>query len=1436
MAVVVTAVSGYDLGYVWHNQGGQKSAAGYYIEAKDAEDKGRWFGPGLEKLGLEQGAEVERRDYDAVYRQVNPADGTAIGSRPRSYPTKQDHLARLLAAEPHATAERRIELEREAAKATREVPSYTDMTVSWSKSISLLEASIRANAHQARVDGDAHAAALWDVRLARMHEILQESARAGLEHVQRWAGVTRTGHHGARVEGQEPGRYEDADLVASVWLQGLSRAGSPQLHAHVQWARMAFTRSDGKARAMDTMSLRAQLPAVTGIVAARTEAALTREFGVQWVGRPDGKGNEIAGVTDAEIDVFSERTRDIEVKARELARKWAERNGREPSEYEMLHISKKATMLTRAGKDDGAIDWDAKTVGWDAQLDRELGVRLADIAPRVSGLGGEGAVRDPEPEAGPPSREKQRQAIADAVGIIASQKSTWTRADLVRTLQTVMPPEVSRMDPDLAVTLLDELATEATSGRVHEVVSMEAPEWPVLPESLRREVDGRSVYMRPGTTRYASRAAIDVEHQLLGDAQRQVAPRLALEDIARHFGTDITVLEGALLRGAGDAQDRLANGLRLDQGAALAHVLSSPRVAEILTGPAGTGKTRSAGAAVKLWRAMGGEAIGTATSQNATNELADAGFVRALNTTRLINAIDRGEIGPGTLIWLDEGSMASMSHLARIVGFAAANRCKVVVSGDQEQLAAVERGGGMMLLARRLGFVQLAEPQRFTQEWERQASLQLRDGHAAALDVYQDRGRLRGGDPEQVMRGAVRAFVAEYVAGRDVILTAQSWDRCRELSRQIRTDLKHLGVVDSGRHAELREGQEVSAGDLIVGRQNRHGDSAGEPGRGQANGDVMQIEAVSDNGLIVRRVMGTDRETGERILSAPYLYSDLEHADLAYCKSGHSEQGGTHRAGFTFVTGRESRQWLYAAMTRGTHDNTAFVVCKPRRADPDPSLVPAPELSRQDAEDRFRAGLGADDEPVEERAVTAVLSDVLDRDGTQHAAVEVRLSNLSAADHLGLLNVAWDDLTRDTRYGRYETLLRSAVPGELSSAELGHTATWLWRTVRQAEVAGLDAAEVLRNAVESRSLTDARDLAGVIDARIRQRVGPMVPREIGRWSDRTPDLADPELNRYVHELAEAMDSRVARLGEWTAGQQPAWLVSALGPLPDDLVARLDYEHRAGKIATYRELYNYDDPQQAIGEEPTWDTPEKRAHWQEAAMARTKVDAIDLSNRSDTSLWHMRRSYETVTSQAPEHPGRLLQDTRVRLSDAGRSAIRAEAEAAVARACGDVDAAGRHEAMLRTCREAERLHGEHEDVLAAQAELRSRWSRLTEGSRLIAVAADTELRKRHPGQKIKPLKSAEPVVSDQDVAELSYVDNTLERPAVIDRLAERQADHDDRLAQMEAETVPDEDSDVEDQGRAWDAWMTQDSQAILQPPVEVVPPAPELGAEVEGLER
>jgi conjugative relaxase-like TrwC/TraI family protein len=119
------------------------------------------------------------------------------------------------------------------------------------------------------------------------------------------------------------------------WLQGTSRDGDPQDHIHNQIARITRTVRDGKWRALDTASLRAVLGALQGVAATAVECELAREFGLAWVPRADGRGNEIRGVTQAQMDAYSTRTVQVHEKERELAQAWKRRHGRAPTSREL---------------------------------------------------------------------------------------------------------------------------------------------------------------------------------------------------------------------------------------------------------------------------------------------------------------------------------------------------------------------------------------------------------------------------------------------------------------------------------------------------------------------------------------------------------------------------------------------------------------------------------------------------------------------------------------------------------------------------------------------------------------------------------------------------------------------------------------------------------------------------------------------------------------------------------------------------------------------------------------------------------------------------------------------------------------------------------------------------------------------------------------------
>ena len=696
------------------------------------------------------------------------------------------------------------------------------------------------------------------------------------------------------------------------------------------------------------MSVREVLGALQAIAATAVECELTAEFGVEWIPRADGRGNEIRGVTQVQMDAYSTRTVQVHEKERELARDWEAKHGRAPTSRELLYIADDATLQSRRGKDAGAVDWDALAARWDTTL----GGELAGVAPAVSNARGPGAQAGEHhggwAPTGPPTREAKARALAKALVLVSAKHPAWTRHDLVRQLALVMPPETRQMSAQAAQELLLGLAEEALSGRTGQVVCLEAPQWPPLPAALRRQLDGRSVYSRPGVARYATAAQLTMEEQLVAHAQTQGAPRLPSDLAARRLGADPALLKAQLRGRPPEAREQPApRGLRLDQAAAVWRVLTSARTVEIITGPAGTGKTKVLATAGSLWD---GPVFGTATSQNATNELRGAGVQVAANTTRLLADLTEGRVPPGSLIVADEGSMISMTHLAAVVAFAARNSCKLILAGDQEQLAAVEGGGAMMLLADRLGYVQLAEPVRFTAAWERGASLRLRRGDATALDEYDQHGRIRGALPDQAMDQAARAYVAAYLAGRDVLLIAADWARCRELSARIRDDLIHLGLVDNSRTIRIADGAQASAGDLIICRRNDHGIEAGEPGRALANGDVLRIEAITPDGIVVRRRSDPDRATGQRrFTDQAFRYDGYQSADLAYAITGHSAQGGTVHTGIALVTGTEDRQWLYPAMTRGTDTNLAFVFTTPARpADPQPGTRTAPELGRCD--------------------------------------------------------------------------------------------------------------------------------------------------------------------------------------------------------------------------------------------------------------------------------------------------------------------------------------------------------------------------------------------------------------------------------------------------------------------------------------------------------
>ncbi|HET9974659.1 MAG TPA: AAA family ATPase, partial [Streptosporangiaceae bacterium] len=674
--------------------------------------------------------------------------------------------------------------------------------------------------------------------------------------------------------------------------------------------------------------------------------------------------------------------------------------------------------------------------------------------------------------------------------------------------------------------------------------------------------------------------------------------------------------------------------------------------------------------------------------------------------------------------------------LADLISYAAARDGKVILAGDTGQLQAVENGGGMSLLAAALGYVRLAEPVRFRNEWEQHASLRLHDGDSTVLAGYDQHGRIFGGEPEQMMDAAAAAYVALAADGTDALLMAADHALRRELCRRIRDDLIALGVVAAGPAVRIAGGARASAGDLITCTRNDHSIEAGEPGRALANGDLLRIEAVTAGGLVVRRALDADPAAGQRRWTdRTFAYSHYGDAELGYAVTDHVAQGRTVHTGLAVITGTEDRQHAYVALTRGTDANLAYVfTTSPKRADPVPGPRPAPELARYDQIHTERDGVPAPlPHPASPGTALGVLAAVLDRDGQQLSATQTRQQALADAGHLAVLHAIWTAETAPAREQRYRDLLLAALPPGYRR-EPGHQARWLWRTLRGAELAGLDAARVLAEAIGERDLAGARDVPSVIDARIRHRLGCLVPLPAGPWSARVPAIADPGRRAYATRIAALMDARKERLGEHAAEHELPWAVAALGPVPGHPPARLDWQKRAASIGAWRELSGYDHPTEAIGPEPATGTPDVRSAWFEALAALGPAEGSDVRGLPDGRLLHLRETYPVETAWAPRYVGGELRQVRAAAWNAHLAALRASAEANAASGRGQRDAAARqreladsYHALHQACRQRETVFA---DAMADRAD----WDAATRVQRQLAVAADAELRRRHPDQR------------------------------------------------------------------------------------------------------
>ncbi len=215
---------------------------------------------------------------------------------------------------------------------------------------------------------------------------------------------------------------------------------------------------------------------------------------------------------------------------------------------------------------------------------------------------------------------------------------------------------------------------------------------------------------------------------------------------------------------------------------------------------------------------------------------------------------------------------------------------------------------------------------------------------------------------------------------------------------------------------------------------------------------------------------------------------------------------------------------------------------------------------------------------------------------------------------------------------------------------------------------------------------------------------------------------------------------------------------------------------------------------------------------------------------DGRLLHLRDTYPIETAWAPPYVGDELRQVRAAAWHARLAGLRAAAEAHASQQRRDHDEANRKRELAASYQALHDAYRQRETVFAAVMADRTDWEHATRQQRHLAVAADTEIRRRHPDQHYPPLRSAEPeslAPAQCHELDLTAGESPGEMGQWIKQLAAGHRDFADRLADRQSQTIPSEDPDYGDLGLAFPPWAGPAKDAILRPPKPEITPSPQI---------
>jgi hypothetical protein len=679
-----------------------------------------------------------------------------------------------------------------------------------------------------------------------MHSILD----AETKHTMGWLDDWFKARGGRR--GQDRHRVTTGGLTYGVTRHATSRSGDPSPHDHVLVANIIEPAGRGRRYlGLDSAALRDTTEAAT-MVGRLHSAWCAVELGYR-IEADDGSSGRlrhwrIASVPEEVCDQFSKRSDEI---ADHLAE----------SGHDSYRSKGVAARATRSEK--RHVGPDQLTTRWHGELDA-IGWPVDRLTETIN------RATEPVSSLTFPLTDDQITGLVEEVldldGVLMARHKVFTRTELISELA----PRLYGQHPSELDRCLEHIA------RSPDLV-------PLIGTPSQREPAFT-------TTRVL---------------ENEASIAWAIEGLADNPGRKVptAMTDQAIV----DKEQSIGRALTAGQRQLVEQLCVSPGAASLVVGVAGAGKTTALDAATTAMEQSGYRVIGTSTSGQAARTLGTEAGIESRTLKSLLWRLESHQIqlGPTTVVIVDEAGMANDADLARLALAAQRSNAHLILVGDHRQLAAIGPGGALAaLMDRRPDLViTLEDNVRQHDLHERHALAQLRHGDVGqAIDWYASTGRITVAPKRtDTLVAMAQDWANDIDAGRDSVLLAWRRQDVADLNRLARHHWRAAGRL-WGDDAEMPGGRSYAPGDRIVALQpNREA--------GIVTSEVFIVEQAEPGYLQARSMH--DRRAVELVDGE----ADAAHIDHAYALTVHRSQGATYERAHVLTNGG-GRELAYVACSR----------------------------------------------------------------------------------------------------------------------------------------------------------------------------------------------------------------------------------------------------------------------------------------------------------------------------------------------------------------------------------------------------------------------------------------------------------------------------------------------------------------------------------------